>query len=302
MDATYLFVGRPADPCYTDVRNVLETRGFATDVISDPFVHPYSFSWVLDTEHSQSSVASEGCESLPHDRIAGVVVFGPEWIDPVGWGADDLTYAQAETQAALLAWLWSLPCPVINRYSPAIWYRPTAPLLAWHGLLRQAGLPTLETRVTNVGNVANGVSRRLEGNGHVSEGVVYAPLTTDTRYLVNTDEDWRGVAALQAVTPVALTAPHGKPLWVCVVGDHVVWDAEPSLAAASLERGLRAFARATGLAVLEVALAPTSKGLCVVAVETRPRLEHLREATRSNVIQRIVALLTAQVPAEGAAT
>jgi hypothetical protein len=286
MDGTYLFLGRPEDHCYTDVRNTLEAHGFASLVIADPFARPCRFSWALDTEHSGSSLTLEGREPIGDHQIAGVVVFGPEWIDPAGWRPDDLTYVQAETQAALLAWLWSLPCPVVNRYPPAIWYRPQAPLLAWHGLLLRAGLPTLDTVITNV-----------EHNGDGS-GAVYTPLTADTRYLIASDEDWRGVTALQTVTPVSLSAPHGEPLRVCVVGEHVVWDGNPPAAAAALEGGLRAFARATGLAVIEVALAPTSMGLCVVAVETRPRLERLREATRKDVVQRIVEFLTAGVRAK----
>jgi hypothetical protein len=292
MDGTYLFLGRPEDPCHTDVRKTLEAHGFATLVIADPFAHRCRFSWALDTEHSGSSLFLEGREPLRDDQIAGVVVLSPEWIDSMGWQPDDLTYVQAETQAALLAWLWSLQCPVVNRYPPAIWYRPQAPLLAWHGLLLQAGLPTLDTVVTNVEQRGDGFRHRLVADG---PGAVYGPLTTDTRYLVASDEDWRGVTALQRVTPVSLSVPHGEPLWVCVVGEHVVWDGEPPGAAAALERGLRTFARATGLAVIEVALAPTSKGLCVVAVETRPRLERLREATRRDVVQRIVEFLTTGV-------
>jgi hypothetical protein len=158
----------------------------------------------------------------------------------------------------------------------------------------EAGLPTLDTVVTNV-EQNGGFGPRLVGDG---SGAVYTPLTADTRYLVASDEDWRGVTALQRVTPVSLSAPHGEPLWVCVVGEHVVWDGDPPAAAAALEGGLRAFARATGLAVIEVALARTSMGLCVVAVETRPRLERLREATRKDVVQRIVEFLTAGVRAK----
>jgi len=294
MDGGYLFLGRPEGPCYADVRSMLEAQGHATLVTADPFARPCRFSWALDTVHSTSSLTLEGREAIRDHQIAGVVVLCPEWIDPAGWRPDDLTYVQAETHAALLAWLWSLPCPIVNRYPPAIWYRPQAPLLAWHGVLLQAGLPTLDTVVTNV-DQNGGLGRRLVGDG---SGAVYTPLTADTRYLVDSVEDWCGVTALQRVTPVSLSAPHGEPLWVCVVGDHVVWDGDPPAEAAALERGLRAFARATGLAVIEVALAPTSKGLCVVAVETRPRLERLREATRKDVVERIVEFLTAAVRVE----
>ena len=135
-------------------------------------------------------VAYDGSAALDRATVNDydVVVLDRELVDPMGWRAEDLTYLQAESQAALLAWLWSLPCMVVNRYEPAIWYRPNAPLLAWHGLLTRAGLPTLDTEITNA-------------NLSADLPAVFAPLTTETRYLVARDDEWRGVAALQEVTP-----------------------------------------------------------------------------------------------------
>lgn len=274
------------------MRDRLEARGYSTRITANPLVHPSRFSWWLDTEQSGSSLAWDEQTPVREDDIAGVLVLSAGWIDPSGWRPADLTYVQAETQAALLAWLWSLACPVVNRYLPAVWYRPQAPLLSWHRLLQRCGLPILETLVTNVEHEAREFGQRLAADG--LDGAVYAPFTSEARYLVTSEEDWRGLVALQRVTPVCLSAPHGEAQTVCVVGDHVVWDGEPSPESVRLEPGLRSFARAAGLAFVDLTLAPTSKGVCVVAVDTHPRLELFGDAARTEIVDGIVQLLTTE--------
>jgi hypothetical protein len=215
------------------------------------------------------------------------------WIDPIGWQPDDLAYMQAETQAALLAWLWSLACPVVNRYPSAIWYRPQVPLLSWQRLLRRCGLPTMETLVTNVEQEARAFGQRLALEGVA--GAVYGPLTSDVRYLVTSDEDWSGLAAMQRCAPICLAYPYGAAQLVCVVGEQVVWEGEPSQETAHLEMALRRFATAAGLTLVELAFAPTSEGICVIAVEPHPHFEHFGEAARQQIVDGIVHLLTADV-------
>jgi hypothetical protein len=129
----------------------------------------------------------------------------------------------------------------------------------------------------------------------VVAGAVYGPLTSDLRYLVSADDDWDGLAALQRSAPVCLTYPHGAPRFACVVGEHVVWAAEPSPETAELEPALRRLATVTGLSFVEVALAPTSNGPSVIAVEPRPHFEHFGEAARQQIAEGIAQLLTAEV-------
>jgi len=78
----------------------------------------------------------------------------------------------------------------------------------------------------------------------------------------------------------------------------VVWDSERSREMSRLEPALRRFAAAAGLAVVELALAETSKGICVVAVQTHPRLERFGDAAWAEIVDAIVQLLMTE--AEGA--
>jgi hypothetical protein len=269
------------------VRRALEERGYETRTIANPLVRPARFSWQLDTERSVGSLAFEDGRTVANDEFDGVLVRTAAWIDPAGWRPADLAYVQAETQAALLAWLWSLACPVVNRYRPAIWYRPRAPLLFWRGLLVLSGLSTPETLVTNVGHEAREFARR-GGLG----GVVCGALTGEARFLVATDGDWNGVAKLQEVAPVCFSVPHGEAQHVCVAGNRVVWDREPTPEDRRLEPRMRGFAAEAGLSFVALTLAPTPHGVCVVAVEPQPCVEAFGDSAREEIVEGIVELLT----------
>src|SRR3954470_21676717 len=209
----HLLLGHDGDLCCRRVRDALEGRGWATQVVANPLVDPARFSWRLDNERSLTSLAFEREPPFADDDIAGVLVRSAGWIDPAGWEPGDLPYVQAESQSALLAWLWSLHCPVVNRYTPAVWYRPRAPLLSWHRALGRSGLPIPETLVTNANGEAREFGRRLRALG--MEGVVYGALTGDGRSLIASEDDWSGVTQLQRLAPVCLSAPHGEAQRVC---------------------------------------------------------------------------------------
>ncbi len=292
MTVVHLLLGDPQDPCCLGVRAALEARNHPARIIANPLAHPSRFAWRLDNERSASQLVWDGESPVLDEHIAGVLVRGAGWIDPTGWQTDDLAYMQAETQAALLAWLWSLACPVVNRYCPTLWYRVQSPLLSWQPLLRRCGLPTLEALVTNAGEEARAFGQRLAREGVA--GTVYGPLTSDARYLVSSEEDWSGLAAMQSRAPICLNYPHGAAQSVCVVGERVVWEGEPSSEAALLEPALRRFALAAGLAFVELALAPASNGIRVIAVEPYPRFERFGDAARRQIVDGIVHTLTAE--------
>jgi len=278
----HLLLGDPRDLCCLAVREALVERGHETQLLPNPLAQPSRVSLWLDDVRPASSLAWDGQPPLRDGDIAAVLVLGPVTVDPAGWKPEDLAYVQAETQAALLAWLWSMDCPVVNRYPAALWYRPRPPLLGWHGLLRRSGLPTLDTVVTNVEAEARAFGERIGG-------AVYGPLTSDTRYLVTSENDWRGLGALMRVTPACLSPPHGQAQPVCVVGGQVIWDGAP---VAELEPALCRFAAALGLDCVQLAFASTAAGPVVVAVETRPYLEQFGVAARAEIVDAVVGLLT----------
>lgn len=288
----HLVLGHPQDPCCRGVLDLLEASNHAARLITNPMVQPSRFAWRLDNAQSASQFAWDGEEPVTDDDLDGVLVRSTGWIDPDGWEPADLAYMQAETQAALLGWLWSLACPVVNRLPSALWYRPRVSPLSWQGAMRRCGLPTPETLVTNMDGEARAFGRRLDREG--VNGAVYGPLTSDARYLVSGDADWTGLAALQQSAPITLTYPHGETRLACVVGEQVVWEGEPTSDMAVLEPALLRFAAAAGLAFVELVLAPTAQGICIIEVEPHANFEHFGGAAQERIVEAIVHLLTAE--------
>lgn len=288
----HLLIGNPQDFLCLSLQNMLDMRGCAARIISNPMASPWRLAWHLDNNRSASKLVCDGDAPIADHEIESLVVRPFGWIDPEGWQPEDLAYIQSENQAALLAWLWSLPCPVINRYRSGIWFCPQTPLLSWYPLLRRCGLPVPETLMTNVEQEARefGLRHRMAG---LQGTAVYGPLTTQGRYLLSSDDDWAGVAAMQRYAPVCLAYPHESPQLVCVVGEEVIYDGQPTPKAATLAPALHRFARAAGLTFLQLALAANDQGVVVVSVEPYPQLEIFGDIARQEVLEAIVNILTA---------
>lgn len=283
----YLVLGSPYDPCCAGVHAALAASGRTARIIANPLAHPARFSWRLDEAGIAHAWMGNG---LRRDDIEGVLVRSGGWLDPEGWQPQDLGYMQAEVHAALLAWLRSLPCPVINRYAADLWYRPQPPLLAWRRLLRTCGLTTPAAIVSNVERGTRAFGQRYATTG--VPGAAYTPLTGNTRYLVATDDEWRALAAVQRQMPVCLARPHAAPVLACVVGTRVIWCDTPSWKHVLLESALRHFAEIADLTFVELALAPVDDELCVVAVDHRPQLERYAEAARREIVGELTRALT----------
>jgi hypothetical protein len=283
----HLILGDRRDACCSGVLARLRARGLRARVVPAPLEPPARLVWRLDANGLTTRLAFD---DGPAEEIDSVLVRSTGWLDPAGWELADHAYMQSETQSALLAYLAGLPCPVINRTSAALWYRPLNPLLVWLPLLRRCGLPAPETIVTDDPDEARAFGRRLETAG--VPGAVCASLTRCAAWLVG-PADWEGLAAVQARMPICLTEPHGRTRAVCVVGRAVVWDGQPDSAEAALEPRLLHFAAEAGLDFLEIATAPVRDGPVVVLVEPLPRLEHFGAHARAGILYALTNLLTA---------
>jgi hypothetical protein len=284
----HLVLGRPDDSCCAGVLARLRERGLAARLLADPLAPPTRFAWGLDDAGLENRVALDGVSPT---TISSVLVRDTGWLDPTGWDPTDHAYMLAETRAVLLAWLTGLPCPVINRVSAALWYRPRMSALGWNPLLRRAGLPTPEILLTNDPDSARDFGRRLEANG--SGGAVCTPLTGDAAWLI-TESNWSGLAALQKLAPACLTEPHGPTQCACVVGNRIVWDGAQPPTAAGLELGLLRFAKAAGLDFVEVAVAPVRQGLAIVLVEPLVQLDHFRPSVREHILDALLDMLVSE--------
>lgn len=288
----YLLIGDHQNRWCQAVRDALEARGHHAYVTISPLKSSSRLSLRLDNQQTASKLVWLDGLDFPDNPIAGVLVCNPARIESDGWRPKDLAYTFAETQAALLAWLWTLNCPVINRYPSTIWYQPQAPILFWQGLLHRSGLPTIEVLVTNVEQDARLFRQMLTEEG--TSGAVYWTLTSNARYLVSSDQEWDQLALMQRYTPVCLARPHGQPQPVCVIGEKIVWEGDPMPTAASIEPALNRFAAALGLGFIELILAQTGNSFSVIGIEPFPNFEHFSEAARRQIVSEITLLLTTQ--------
>ena len=99
---------------------------------------------------------------------------------------------------------------------------------------------------------------------------------------------------MQRYSPVCLTAPHGESKFVCVIGDHVIWDDKTSFHPKNLESSLIAFAKESELNLVELALTTDNNECNVIAVEPFPRLEHFKDDAKDKIVKEVISLLTAK--------
>jgi hypothetical protein len=256
------------------------------EILGDPFTGHLRFNWRFDATATHSHIVWDDGRCLADTDIHGVLVRHAGWVDRGNLTEDDWRYLQSESQAALVAWLHSLRCPVVNLYPPDLWYRPTVPLLYWHRLLRAAGLAPAETFITNNAAALGALKQRM------SERAVYTPLTAQTQYLARGEEEWQGLERIQDRVPVCLTLPHGAPHLACIVGKSVVWETAPPEASA-LESAFRRFAGLAGLDFVGVAVADTAAGTRVIAVDHFPRVDLFGERAQREIAGQLSGLLGA---------
>jgi hypothetical protein len=284
----HLIVGHAQDACCADVLAQFRARGLRARLVDSPLEPPARLVWSLDRGDLTIRLVLDDGRA---EEIDSVLVRSTGWLDPAGWEPADHAYMQAEMHAALLAVLAGLPCPVINRTSAALWYRPFNSLLAWRGLLRRCGLRAPEAVLTDSHDEARAFGHRLDSAG--VPGVVYTPLTSCGAWSIG-PTDWDGLATLQARLPVCLTEPHGRVRVACIVGRAVIWEGRPDAAESALESRLLDLAAEAGLDFVEIATAPVRDGAAVVLVEPLPRLEHFGAPARAQILGALIDLLTAK--------
>lgn len=294
MDAVagpvYLLIGHDDDLCCREVAGVLRARAARVVVTPEPLAGEMVFSWALEARGTSSSLRLADGGSIGRDDLAGVLVRaqgGP--YDVAGWEVDDLVYARMEMLAGLVAWLWALPCPVINRLSPDLWFRPRRSLVEWRPLLRRHGVPAAGALITSDLVAARRHAERWGGRA------VYVPLTSGTHYPVTSEGAWAELAKVLARLPVCLLEPYvGEAVYACVAGKAVVWDRPGELSGEErdrLEGGLRAMAKELGVGTIEAEMRRTAGEMRCYGIGLYPRLERYDDAGRGAIAGALAGLL-----------
>jgi hypothetical protein len=291
---TLLLVGYVEDLCCRLVAQAVGPLGYDIVVTADPLAAPFSLHWRFGTEAVDDVPAWGDADGASRD-VAGVLVRasgGPATVE--GWAPKDLAYTRTESQAALIAWLWSLPCPVINRPRTDIWFRPHRPYPEWHELFRRCGLPTLAICVTNSIETAHDFSARSGG------ATTYSPLTSSSRYPITEPRHWQDLAKVVAHVPVCLMESGlGRSTHATVVGGYVVWNEGAPGEAIALEPALLHLGDELGLDLVQVEIAVGSAGPRCITADPYPVFERHDARAQAALTARLVDLLCAGRRAAG---
>src|SRR5271165_979410 len=285
----YLLLGDLNDPICKAIPAFLEVKGGELRMMAYPISHPLRLSLRLDAASSVSWLISEDGMPLLDTKIEGVLVRRPQCRSHAALSSDDPDSADRETNAALLAWLWSLDCPVINRFPAVLWHIPQPPLLFWQSRLTHCGLRALPSLISNVEQGAR------EFGAALGEETLYAPLTASSRYRLGCSDQWKKLAVMQRFAPVHLTQGYVASHFACVVGLHVIWESAPPANADRLEKALTHFSAVAGLDFVEIEIALTDLGVRIAAVNPDSDLESFGEVARRKIVLALIQLLTGEV-------
>jgi len=138
----FLVLGHHEDLLCQGVHRGLLDRGFKARIITDIFGD--AAKSVLRLSATETSLHLESCDDLrlTIQDICGVFVTGTPQSLQTRFGASNGNYS-AEKSAAFLGWIWSLSCPVINRYCPEFWFECPESIEFWRGRLEPFGLESI---------------------------------------------------------------------------------------------------------------------------------------------------------------
>lgn len=248
----YLFLGETDDALGRNLGRALEKQGAQVRALPDPFSESTRFSWRMDSTHANTTLIFQDGTCLADSDISGVFLRRRAIPGTNRAGLDDYRYIQAEIEAANLGWIWSLPCRVINRLPPWLWYWPKPPRQLWSRLLWANGLAEVDCK-----------PQREAGS-----------------------ENW------DASTTFGIGDPSIVCCRVCVVGQAVVWHHAQPENLNRYKTALIEFTRCAGLSFLEFAIVQTGDGIGVIEVNPFPDLGRFCASCGDAITEELVKLFT----------
>jgi hypothetical protein len=249
-------------------------------------LYPFRFVWRLETLNSSSRVFLEDETVISDSQVSGVLVRRPTCLPADAGDPDDLVYIQEEADAALLAWLWSLDCTVVNRYPPFVWYRRDQPLVLWRSLLERSGLRAVDSIITNTSADLVAYQTTLGGKGS------FVPLSSEDGELLDLDRGSETDLFRVNQAPAHLIQSGIERERLCVIGSRVVWNESPAANGGTIESAIACFREVAGLAFFELVLTRFRGETRVAAVNPYPRLENFTLNAQSTIVAALVSLLT----------
>jgi hypothetical protein len=288
-----LIIGREDDLCCRLVRDRLEAAGKQLVFLPENELFPgLHFRWELRKGKSQGSLGFAS-QPIAFDRFDGVFArFSGIATTPEEHQTKDGQYLNAEWHALARGYMQSLPCPVVNRLRPELWYKMR---LSVPDIL--ALVPTLRFRIPRT-TVTTRFSDAAAFFEECDNRLTYSPLSMPSVYTLDSRRELEKLEPLSAFLPLSLTEiVPGEPIQAFVVGDEVLFDGEPSPDSSTYQqaaRYCREAADSLGLTFCEFDLVRTREDdwYCF-GIHCMPHLFDCSPETRSAVVDSLLVTLGA---------
>lgn len=278
----YLILGEPT----TLLARPLLARFYAigAEVLSITDLTPeVEIVWRLDAALCSFELHLQNGRTILQEQLQGVIALAPANGDIKS--IPEKEYLRAEKRAALCAWIFSLKCPVVNRFPPMFWISPRIPLPLWRRSLTKCGLPVVDTVLSNVPTELKAFAGEFRGE------LNYSPLSSQQCYRVTTADDFDGLSRLTRFCPINLRH-HIPPVYAaCIVDRKIFWNQSVPTALINVQDRLVQFAATAGLAVLEVALSLIGDTPQVCSIEPFPKLDRFGPDTCDAIANALLSLL-----------
>jgi hypothetical protein len=293
-----LILGRTEDPCCRLVHDQLLAAGRDAWLLPEDQLLPgLGFEWRPSSARQQGSICYSG-RQIDFADIHGIL--SRAWSVPVSaqdFETADGRYICAEWNALLMAWLHGMPCVVINRIRPELWYKAQLNVADLASLLPRMPLTLPRSFVTTDIDDANEFCRSVPG------AVRYSPLTQSSKYRIQTETDREQLAVLVGSLPLHLTQwVEGRAVDAFVVRSEVLFvDQDGRISdgfSGSVASHCVEVADALGLAFCKLSLVAGADGdwYCF-GVDRTPQLYQCATETQIDVARALVrALCTVTEP------
>jgi hypothetical protein len=210
-----LIIGHEDDLCCKLVRNKLEASGREVVYLPENRLFPnIKFAWELRDGRARGSIGFAG-HNAPLDQLGGVLARFSGFTTPVEeYETKDGKYLNAEWHALARGYVHSLPCTVVNRLRPELWYKPYL-----SGFDLRSLVPHLKFRVAKT-LITTKFADACAFYELCGRRIRYSPLSAPSNYLIERDDDLAKLESLAGTLPLCLTeALHGDSVRMVVVGD-----------------------------------------------------------------------------------
>jgi hypothetical protein len=283
-----LILGRGDDLCCKLVNDSLKAAGRETMFLPENELFPgVEFGWELRNAKSRGLIGI-GSSVVAFDRVDGVLSrFSGITTSVEDHKTPDGQYLNAEWHALARGYVHSLPCPVVNRLRPELWYKYRLTVPDILALLPSARFRLPRTMVTTKYHDARAFFRLCHRR------IGYSPLSLPSNYRIEREEDLEKLEPLSKTLPLSLTEiVEGETIQAFVVGKTAVFDGPYHETAA---RFCLEAAATLGLSFCEFELVrtPAAEWYCL-GIQCSPYLYDCAGETRATIVDCLLAELTAK--------